>query len=193
MTAFRAFAILAALLGGAVLTAASARADAPPAKAALCASCHGDAGVPVMPSIPVIWGQTEGYIYVQLRDFQAGRRKNPMMAPVVAALSKQDMMDLAAWFSAQKWPSLRQKSPPPEVARQAETAINAAVCQSCHLANWQGSGTAPRLGGQQAAYLNSTMTAFRDGQRANNPWMSALLKTYSNNDIDAMARYLAAQ
>ena len=36
------------------------------------------------------------------------------------------------------------------------------------------------------------MDAFRDGARANNPWMTALLKTYSDQDIAAMAAFLAA-
>lgn len=193
MTAFRAFAILAALCSGVLLAAPPARADDPPQKAALCSTCHGANGVPVAPNIPVLWGQNEGYIYLQLRDFKLGHRKNPLMSPVAAQLEKQDMLDLAAWFSARTWPALRQKPPPDAVAKKAEQAINAAVCQSCHLANWQGSGTTPRIGGQQGDYLKSTMAAFRDGQRTNNPWMTALLKTYSDSDIDALARYLAAQ
>lgn len=193
MTQIRPFAILAALLGVCLAAAPEARAGAAPEKAALCSACHGEKGVPIAPNIPALWGQNEGYIYLQLRDFKLGNRKNPMMSPVAEQLEKQDMKDLAAWFAAQPWPSLNQKAPPPEVAKQAETAINAAVCQSCHLANWEGASTAPRVGGQQAEYLKSTMTAFRDGQRTNNPWMAALLKTYSDSDIDAMARYLAAK
>ena len=37
------------------------------------------------------------------------------------------------------------------------------------------------------------MAQFRDGERKNNPWMVALLKTYTDADITAMASYLAGQ
>jgi cytochrome c553 len=65
------------------------------------------------------------------------------------------------------------------------------VCRSCHLANWQGDSVTPRLAGQEEQYLRETMTRFRNGERTNNPWMVALLKTFSDSDIDALAKYLA--
>ena len=191
MTTTRACLILAALVGGFVAAPRSGHAGDAPEKAALCSACHGESGVPVDPNIPVIWGQNEGYIYLELRDLKLGNRKSDVMGPIAATLEKQDMRDLAAFFAAKPWPALRQPSPPPDVTKRAEQAINAAVCQSCHLANWQGSGTTPRVGGQQRGYLQATMAAFRDGTRANNPWMTALLKTYADRDIDAMAAYLA--
>ena len=160
-------------------------------KATLCLACHGKQGVPVNPAIPVIAGQNEGYLYLELRDYKLGNRKNVTMTAVAAGLSKPDMLALAALFAGQQWPALNQKAPSPDQAKRAETAINAAVCQSCHLANWQGASTTPRVGGQRAGYLRATMAAFRDGSRANNPWMSALLKTYSDADIAALAAYLA--
>ena len=191
MTPTRACLILAALFGGFIAAPRAGHAGDAPEKSALCGACHGENGVPVDPNIPVIWGQNEGYIYLELRDLKLGNRKSDVMGPIAATLEKQDMLDLAAFFAARPWPKLGQPSAPPDVARRAEQAINAAVCQSCHLDNWQGSGTAPRVGGQQRGYLQATMTAFRDGTRANNPWMTALLKTYSDQDIDAMAAYLA--
>lgn len=193
MTPTRTVLVLAALLGGFLGLPHSARADGVPEKAAVCSACHGEQGVPVDPAIPVIWGQNEGYIYLQLRDFKLGNRKNPMMSPVVETLEKQDMRDLAAYFAAKSWPMLSQPTPPPDVTQRAEQAINAAVCQSCHLDHWQGDSTTPRVGGQQLGYLRATMAAFRDGARTNNPWMAALLKTYSDADIDAVARYLAGR
>ena len=54
-----------------------------------------------------------------------------------------------------------------------------------------GNSTLPRLAGQNIEYLRKTMADFRSGARANNPWMKALLETYSDEDIDALARYLA--
>ena len=50
--------ILAAL--AALVMILPAHAEDIAEKATLCASCHGEAGVPVDPKIPVIWGQNAG-------------------------------------------------------------------------------------------------------------------------------------
>ncbi len=160
-------------------------------KAALCAGCHGAKGVPVNKAFPVIAGQKEGYLYVQLRDYKLGNRKNAMMQAVAAKLEKQDMRDLAAYFAAQAWPNLREPGPSPEEKQRAESAASAAVCTSCHLEGYVGDSAVPRMAGQGSDYLRATMAAFRSGGRANNPWMVALLKTYGDQDIDALAKYLA--
>ena len=75
-------------------------------KAAVCASCHGEKGVPIDKVTPNIWGQKEGYLYLQLRDFKAGARKNEIMSAIVADLTKEDMQALAAYFTALPWPDL---------------------------------------------------------------------------------------
>jgi cytochrome c553 len=183
------------LLALAVLLALGARAEAQetPEKAALCAACHGEAGVPVNPETPILWGQNAGYIYVQLRDFKAGNRRNPQMSPVAEMLDKQEMKDLAMYFADKPWPDLGQPQVPRDVAERAETVSESANCKGCHLDTWRGDSTTPRLAGQSIAYLRATMTALRDGERTNNPSMAALLKTYRNGDIEAVARYLAAQ
>src|SRR5579875_1556200 len=101
---FLAAAIFAAL--GFSLTARAAPIEE---KAKLCAACHGAAGVPIDPKIPVIWGQQAGYLYLDLRDFKSGARKNPLMSPVAAGLSKAEMMALAEYFSKKPWPNLGRK------------------------------------------------------------------------------------
>lgn len=183
----------AALLFAMLIALPAAQAQDTPPKAALCAACHGQNGVPITPDIPVIWGQNEGYLYLELRDYKLGNRKHPVMSAIAAGLEKQDMHDLAAYFAARPWPNLNQPSAAPDIAHIAEAANNTAGCKGCHLDAWQGNSATPHIGGQQAAYLRATMAAFRDGARANNPWMTALLKTYSDTDIDALATYLAGQ
>jgi cytochrome c553 len=186
-------AILRSVLTLACLTAAGSlvRADPIEQKAALCAACHGGAGKPVNPSIPVLWGQNEGYIYLQLRDYKLGNRKNPLMAAMVAGLDKPDMRALATYFADKDWPDLQQSRAPQDVSHHAEVINDSAGCKGCHLDQWQGDSATPRLAGQAQSYLRETMTRFRTGERGNNPWMTALLKTYSDQDIDALAKYLA--
>lgn len=168
-----------------------ARADGVEQKASLCKGCHGVKGVPVNKGFPVIAGQTEGYLYLQLRDYKLGNRKNAVMQAVVAKMERPDLHELAAYFATLPWPALGQSPPAPEIVHRAEVAANSAVCTSCHLEGYVGASAVPRLAGQGSDYMRATMAAFRGGERANNPWMVALLKTYTDDDIDALATYLA--
>jgi cytochrome c553 len=160
--------------------------------AQICSACHGEAGTPVDKMTPVIWGQNEGYLYLNLRDFNKGTRKNDLMSPIAADLSKGDMKALAAYFSKKAWPRLQQASPPKDVSDKALTAIGSVGCTSCHLDQFQGDGTTARLAGQQQEYLKKTMLEFRDGTRANNPGMSDLMKSIQPADIDAISQYVAS-
>jgi cytochrome c553 len=176
----------AMLIGGQVLAA-----DAAPEKAALCATCHGEQGIPINKQTPVIWGQNEGYLYLQLRDFKSGTRKNALMNPIAAQLEKDDQLALAAYFAQQKWPNLGQPSAPDSVVAKAQAAISSVGCIGCHLDHFQGDGTTARLAGQWQEYLQATMLAFRDNSRGNNPGMSDLMKATATDDIAALSQYLA--
>ncbi len=160
-------------------------------KAAVCGACHGDKGVPIDKTIPNIWGQREGYLYLQMRDFKSGARKNEQMQAVVADLEKADFQALAAYFTQKPWPDLQQPSAPKEVAAKAIDANTSVACTGCHLSEWQGDGTVPRLAGQNHEYLAKTITQFRDRTRANNPGMSDLMNATSVDDLTALSIYLA--
>jgi cytochrome c553 len=69
-------------------------------KAAFCSACHGqDGNTPLSPEYPKLAGQPDDYLEKALRDYKSGKRKNPLMGPQAQNLSKQDMKDLAAYFS----------------------------------------------------------------------------------------------
>jgi cytochrome c553 len=158
---------------------------------AMCGACHGENGVPQEKTTPVIWGQTEGYLYLQLRDYKSGDRKNDQMNPVAEQLERNDMFALAKYFAQKKWPSLGQPSAPPDVATRARRANGSVGCTGCHQDSYLGEGTQPRLAGQWRDYMQQTMLDFRTRARANNPGMSDLMKATSEDDIKAMAEYLA--
>jgi cytochrome c553 len=68
----------------------------------VCAACHGaDGAKPSAPDQPVLAGQYYDYLVQALSDYKIGRRNNPIMKGFAAQLSKQDIEDLAAWFSSQ--------------------------------------------------------------------------------------------
>lgn len=180
--------VAALMLSGTAAVAADSKVEE---LAQVCSSCHGENGVPQEKTTPIIWGQNEGYLYLQLRDFKKGARKNDMMGPVAESLEKSDMKALAAYFTNKKWPDLQQPSAPKDVAATAMEAISSIGCKGCHLDQFQGDGTTARLAGQQREYLQNTMLAFRDRSRGNNPGMSDLMNAATPDQLKAVAEYLA--
>ena len=182
------FAFLAVL----AVLATPAMGDTIEEKAAVCGSCHGENGVPQEKINPVIWGQSQGYLYLQLRDFKKGARANETMQAIVADLEREDMLALAEYFSGKPWPALAQPTAGDDVARQALTANSAVGCTGCHLDKYQGDGgSVPRLSGQWREYMEKTITEFRSRDRANNPGMSDLMKATPEPDLVALSEYLA--
>jgi nitrite reductase (NO-forming)/hydroxylamine reductase len=71
-------------------------------RAVLCFGCHGPTGQSFNPEYPNLAGQMELYLIKQITAFRSGERKNPLMTPMATQLSDQDVLDVAAFFSAQK-------------------------------------------------------------------------------------------
>lgn len=94
--------ILALAFAGSAL-AAGGDAEKGKAKAAqVCAACHGaDGAKPAAPENPILAGQYADYLVKALSDYKSGKRSNPVMKAFADQLSKQDMQDVAAWFSSQ--------------------------------------------------------------------------------------------
>ena len=177
----------------AVLLPSAARAESIEEKAQICAACHGENGVPVEQSfpVPVIWGQQLGYLFFELRDFKSGARKNDQMTPIAQGLEQADLMALAQYFSKKAWPDLQQPAAPAAAAADAQRVNASVVCTSCHQEGFKGDSTQPRLAGQVRAYLQKTMMDFRSGARANNPGMTGFMKGLTDQEIAAMAAWLA--
>src|SRR5256885_17036023 len=96
------------LLAALFVASPSARADSLEEKVTMCGGCHGENGVPQEKTTPVIWGQYQGYLYLNLRDYKRGDRKDDQMTPVVDLLEREDMVALAEYFSKKQWPRLGQ-------------------------------------------------------------------------------------
>src|SRR6266700_1875392 len=56
-------------------------------KAEPCFACHGPNGNSQNPQYPILAGQSWRYLYIELQDFKAGRRGDPVMSPMAADLS----------------------------------------------------------------------------------------------------------
>jgi cytochrome c553 len=162
-------------------------------KAAICAGCHGENGVPQEKTTPTIWGQTEGYLFLQLRDYKRGDRKHDVMTPLAETLERSDMLALAEYFADKPWPDLGQPGASKEVEDRALRANVSVGCTGCHLDQWQGVGTVPRLAGLSRDYLAKTIAEFRSRARGNNPGMSDLMIVTSKEDLAALVEYLAGR
>lgn len=83
-----------------VISYAAGDAAAGKVKAASCAICHGAEGVSANDIWPNLAGQKSGYLVKQMKAFRDGDRKDPMMSPMAAPLSDEDIDNLAAHFSS---------------------------------------------------------------------------------------------
>src|SRR5580704_12570003 len=78
------------LLAAALLSAAHAQTIEE--KAQICSACHGENGIPQDNATPVIAGQHQGYLYLQMRDYKLGTRASEQMASIAQALERDEMM-----------------------------------------------------------------------------------------------------
>ena len=68
--------------------------------AAVCAACHGAAGVSVSDAIPNLAAQRAAYLENQLKALKEGTRKNPIMNAMASQLSAEDIANVAAYFAS---------------------------------------------------------------------------------------------
>ena len=175
----------------AILNATPLHAQSIEEKAQVCAGCHGADGKPIDKTIPTIWGQQVGYLYIELRDFKRGDRTSDIMQPIASSFERQEMLDIAEYFSKKPWPDLSQPRASKDVADRALNANRSVGCTGCHLDHFQGDGTVPRLAGMGKDYLTKTMADFRTRARGNNPGMSDLMLATAPEDLAALAEYLS--
>lgn len=71
-------------------------------KSTACAACHGANGVSASPMFPTIAGQHADYIVHALMAYKTGKRNNPIMQGTAAALSEEDIDNLAAYYASQE-------------------------------------------------------------------------------------------
>ncbi len=183
-------------------------------KAATCAGCHGANGISIADNYPNLAGQKAEYIVKQLKAFQAGSNRNdPVMAPMAAALSEQDMQDVAAYFS-----SFGRDGSAPAGSETADSATAAPVvaapaaavadpmagkalyehgdkergitaCVSCH--GKEGNSKVlinPNLAKQHPEYIEKQLNAFKAESR-HNASMNQVAGNLTDADIANISAY----
>jgi len=194
------FALLAAAFAALAAVSTAARAqgnlEAGKQKAVVCAACHGADGnvapgtSPEGEAYPDLAGQTPRYLYLQLKDFKEGRRKNPLMSPMAANLSKQDMYDLAEYFSKQKHAPSTFKVDSAKAAEGKKVA-DAALCTMCHLGGFSGQNEVPRAAGQEYDYIVKQLRDFRAKNRTNDAGnMTSVSRGLTDEQIEQLGHYI---
>jgi cytochrome c553 len=169
-------------------------------QAAMCIGCHGIAGYqasfPEVHRVPMISGQTAGYITAALQAYAKGERRHPTMKGISTSLSEQDMADLGAFYAQHGGTQAAPETvpaPSPAVAKLLEQG----ACVSCHGANFSKpiSDAYPKLAGQHADYLYVALKSYQSNAPTHgrsNGIMQGQVKRYSHAELKAMAKYLGS-
>ncbi|MFQ3313189.1 MAG: cytochrome c553 [Colwellia sp.] len=167
-------------------------------KAMVCAACHGADGNSLIPMYPSLAGQSANYLAKQLADFKSANRKNAVMAGMSAALTPEDMHDLAAFFAVQSSKAGTGESN--EVGHKlylgGDATKGVTACIACHGVAGKGMKQAafPSLTGQSQEYLTQQLASFRNGSRGNdnNGIMRNIAIKLSDADIKAVTQYITS-
>jgi cytochrome c553 len=200
-------AVAAALtLCAATAWAAPAFEDTMAQRLLACTGCHGADGRAASDGYyPRIAGKPAGYLFRQLRAFRDGQRPYAPMTQLLAPLDDAYLREIAAYFAALQLPyaaplpsrtdaaTLRRGQ---ALAQQGDAAQDLPACAACHGAALTGAGDdVPGLLGLPVDYLNAQLGAWRTGARqAESPdCMAQIARRLSPQDVNALARWLAAQ
>lgn len=167
-----------------------------------CMVCHGMTGHnTIYPIVPRLAGQQKSYLKAQLTAYQDRARADQngqiFMWPVADALDKAKILELAAYFAAQKPPMQSSGVKHAGIAQgklifnQGINAEQVVACSACHGADAQGAGTFPRLAGQRYQYMVQQLTYFHNGTRVN-MLMNSIAKNITKVQIKEVAAYLSS-
>lgn len=192
-------------------------------KSSVCAACHGPSGFSSNPLWPHLAGQQRDYLVKQLEAFRDGVRKDQNMQTIVANLSKEDILNLASYYASLKGgatPYMAEKmaAATDAIATQGRSSVStkqkitsrasakraspklvaagrqkAAVCAACHGPQGISKNPAfPTIAGKTQDFIVEQVKAIRDGIRKA-PAMAPVVKTLSDQDIQALAAYFSSQ
>lgn len=173
-------------------------------KSVTCVACHGADGNSVNPQWPKIAGLGERYFVSQLKAFKEGpgglrqTANAAMMYGMVAALSEQDMADLAAYYQSQTRTigvtNDKFLAKGEAIYRGGNPDFGSAACIGCHGPQGNGNVLAgfPAVSGQHAEYTYNQLQAFHDEKRHGDPngMMRNMVRKMSNEEMKAVAEYM---
>ena len=167
-------------------------------KNALCVGCHGikgyHTGFPEVYRVPMLSGQSAGYIVSALNDYKTGARKHPSMGTTALSLSAQDAADLGAYYESTGLTA--ETAAKPIDASAGAALVEKGGCVACH-----GAGLTkpiapiyPKIAGQHSDYVYAALRAYKTENKPqigrNNPIMGGVVKQFSDKELKEIARYV---
>lgn len=173
-------------------------ANGDPARGILaCVACHGAAGNSTIAQNPKLAGQHAAYLKKQLYDFQGPNRNNAIMTGIAKAMNEEDIRNMAAYLDQQKpAPGAARNKNSVELGKKIYRAgiaeKNVPACAGCHSPNGAGiPAQYARVAGQHQDYTVAQLQNFRSGSRANSTQMTVIGKRLSDEEMQAVADYIA--
>ncbi len=174
-------------------------------KVAMCIGCHGihgyQASFPEVYKVPMISGQSAGYLAAALKGYREGERKHPTMKGIAASLSDADIADVAAFYSqhgkVQGAAALGDK-PSKEPSEKVAALLTKNACASCHGANFSKplDASQPKLAGQHKDYLYAALKAYKTEGNSkvgrSNAVMAGVAKNLSLAEMKELAAYISS-
>jgi len=160
-----------------------------------CFICHGMDGEG-LGGAPRLAGMSPGYLLKQLQDYADGRRADPTMHAIAAALSMEDRRAVADWYGSMQPAGFAFAGDTvPEGRDLYNRPSPVGSCAQCHGPAGEGRGAAiPPLAGQPPEYLARQLRLWRDGKRQNDPdhVMLRAIAGLDDDQIEAVARHAAS-
>jgi cytochrome c553 len=141
--------------------------------------------------------QHAAYTAKQLKNFKEGTRANPIMMGMAAALTDQDMNNIATYLVSQPVSQGVAQNKDTialgqSIYRGGIAAKGVPACAACHGPTGAGIPSQyPRMGGQWADYNTAQLLAFREGTRKNSTQMTTIATKLSDQEMKAVADYMA--
>jgi cytochrome c553 len=162
-----------------------------------CASCHGASGNSTIAANPKLAGQNAVYLHKQLVEFTTPQRQQPVMSTYAKMLTEEEKLNISAYLATQtQKPGAAKNKDTIELGKKIYRGgiaeKNVPACASCHGPAGGGiPALYPRLAGQHQDYTVAQLTAFRGDGRKNSVEMSTISKRLSDDEMKAVADYVA--
>lgn len=164
---------------------------------AMCAKCHGTAGISATRGVPHLAGQRASYLYTKIKACQSGARDDHAMEGAVKFLNDGALVKVAAYYA-----SLEPSAPlAVDAAAKAAAPLDplaagqaaAQACAGCHgEAGVSATPGTPSLIGFDEKYFAAATSAYRGGRRKHELMQSIAMST-SDVDVRNLALHYALQ
>ena len=176
-----------------------------------CVACHQEDGNgrdngTATDAWPRLAGMNAEYLAAQLAAYKKGERRAPSMKPFSMMMDEAKAADIAAYYASlpPKAPSASGTPPTAEMMARGKELAEAGdpdkqikPCAECHGADNRGDGKIPAITAQPAPYLRAQITAWKQGDRANDSadpkGMFQTARQLDDADSAAVAAWLSEQ